>query len=97
MRPEWRDPARWACMDCGADTFDEYYMVTHELWASVVMSRHGKLCVRCLELRLGRELIPEDFLACPANDPTWRKTPLLRSRLGPDIGLRTLTRREEAS
>jgi hypothetical protein len=81
---------RWACMDCGADTANEYFIITHELWADAV-GGPGKICLACLERRLGRELTPEDFLPCPANDPTWRKTDTLRARLGPDVGLRTLT------
>lgn len=71
----------WDCMDCGVNTHDEYYMVLPEVWAQSVGHRGGKMCVSCLEARLGRRLTPDDFLACPANDPEWRKTPRLRERL----------------
>lgn len=73
--------ARWACMDCGADTVDEYFMVRHDLWLDAVGARSGKLCLICLETRLGRRLNAADFLACPANDLDWRKSDRLRERM----------------
>jgi hypothetical protein len=83
----------WACLDCGDNTIDEYFVIDHDLWAAAVGDpQAGKICVPCLEARLGRLLVPDDFIDCPANDPTWRKTDRLRQRLGPDRGLRTTTK-----
>jgi hypothetical protein len=77
---------RWACIDCGTDTTGEYYVVRHELWADAVGDpRAGKLCVGCLETRVGRRLEPDDFLPCPANvDEQWvsRKSDRLLDRMG---------------
>jgi hypothetical protein len=72
---------QWDCMDCGLNTHGEYYMVQMDVWAQAVGERGGKLCVDCIEQRLGRRLEPADFLPCPANDPDWRKTPRLLERL----------------
>lgn len=74
--------ARWACMDCGADTIDEYYVIHHALWKQAVGGA-GKLCLTCLETRLDRRLTPDDFLPCGANDLDWRKTPRLLERMTP--------------
>lgn len=45
----------WRCLDCASDmlVIDEYYMVHHELWRSVVPDVKGHLCLGCLENRLG--------------------------------------------
>lgn len=69
------------CMDCHVDTFDEYFMIHHDLWRRAVGHRAGYLCVTCLEHRLGRRLDADDFLACGANDLEWRKTPRLVERM----------------
>jgi hypothetical protein len=80
-------------MDCGANVRGEFFIIHHALWAEVVgPSRAGKICVPCLEVRMGRRLEPADFMDVPGNDLTWRKTPRLRERMGPDRGLRSLTR-----
>jgi hypothetical protein len=56
------------CVDCKYNTcHDEYYMVTNEIWREAKMIK-GMLCISCLEKRLGRELIPEDFTECLVND-----------------------------
>ena len=61
------------CIDCGVDTFaiDEYYMVTDEIWKKAApqdmqspKDTHSSdyfLCIGCLEARLERKLVPEDF------------------------------------
>lgn len=53
------------CEDCCVDVMgsDEYeYMVTDEVWRQSGLSPNGgKLCVECLEVRIGRPLVPEDF------------------------------------
>jgi hypothetical protein len=58
-----KDRSWFLCLDCGVDTraIDEYYIVTHELWARANPDGAGMLCVGCLEKRLGRELTPDDF------------------------------------
>jgi len=67
------------CLDCGRDTFVlcEYYMVSDELWDSVVFGR-GLLCIGCLEARLGHRLDPADFIDCPCN--RWPGSRRLESR-----------------
>jgi hypothetical protein len=58
------------CVDCGVNTSDieEYYMVTHSVWAASGMTPSGgMLCVGCLETRLGRPLAAADFLDCNLN------------------------------
>ena len=67
-----RRKARFAirpCADCHADTFGEYYMVHDELWAAAGMERlGGRLCIGCLETRLGRQLTAADFTPVEVND-----------------------------
>jgi hypothetical protein len=69
--PSWA-PERWPwfCDDCGIDCaeIDENYMVFDELWPRDVAT----LCVGCLELRLGRQLLADDFEA----GGYWREQPL---------------------
>jgi uncharacterized protein DUF2695 len=49
------------CLDCGAD-FDERYMVKDAVWAAGGLEPDGgKLCIGCLERRLGRQLNRDDF------------------------------------
>jgi hypothetical protein len=68
----------------------EYYMVTAEVWSAAGMpaptirgfgeSDGDFLCVGCLETRLGRALVPGDFIKAPINEPSPRDTPRLASR-----------------
>ena len=54
------------CIDCDEKIVREYYMVQHELWAEYVGHPDaGQLCIGCLEGRMGRQLVPADFLDCP--------------------------------
>jgi len=57
------------CLDCGVNTDEigEYYMLTSEVWKEVVPDLTGMLCISCVELRLGRQLWPEDFMDAPLN------------------------------
>jgi hypothetical protein len=57
------------CMDCRVDTEKngEYYMLHHELWYSINRQYRGKLCLRCVERRLGRDLTSADCLDAPIN------------------------------
>jgi len=57
---------RWLCLDCGRNTFEgneNYYSLKDRLWRKLVprKQRHGMLCRACIERRLGRPLVPEDF------------------------------------
>jgi hypothetical protein len=52
------------CDDCGVNTSSnggiaEYYMVHYHVWNSIRPAQF--LCVGCLERRLGRRLVHEDF------------------------------------
>lgn len=76
----------------------EYYMVREPIWLvafglleyrqRVGQIRHqkqkpkGMLCIGCLEDRLGRQLTPTDFTACPLNTAAYSKSERLRNRLG---------------
>jgi len=79
--PGSEDP-KWACLDCGINTYGEYYVVHPSVWPIAVNG--GKLCVTCLEQRIGRPLTPADFLPCPANDLAWRKSTRLLTRMRDD-------------
>lgn len=74
-----------ACRDCGTDTAvaDEYYMVEDPVWeASGLAKDEGMLCIGCLEIRIGRELTPDDFTAAAVNHGIFNRSPRLRARLG---------------
>jgi Protein of unknown function len=60
---EQKRDSNWLCLDCRKDTFDEYYFVHNHLWRRAVdkSQRHGMLCLSCLQLRLGRPLMRDDF------------------------------------
>ena len=69
------------CMDCGSDVTDEFFMIHHTLWAQYV-DRKGWICVPCVEHRMGRISIRDDFILCPINVTTFRKTARLLERMG---------------
>jgi hypothetical protein len=68
-----------ACIDCGIDTTDEYYMVKDDVWP--IGKHDGMLCIGCLERRINRQLTPTDFTDASIN---WEgpKSDRLRNRLG---------------
>jgi hypothetical protein len=79
------------CADCGVNTLDigEYYQLEDEVWDLTGIGPRigdGMLCIGCVELRLGRELVRADFHPCPLNEsPDWlEQSPRLRSRLSRD-------------
>ncbi|MGV9859077.1 hypothetical protein ACWDTD_10550 [Gordonia sp. NPDC003425] len=76
----------WRCLDCGQDMseVDEYYFLRDDVWLSVVPGRAGHLCIGCLEVRLGRELVAGDFKERPTLDE--RMTDRLRERLNRTAG-----------
>jgi hypothetical protein len=95
MMTDTPDHGPLVCADCGVDTSPvemgpraETFMVHDEVWAAAGMST-GRLCVGCLEDRLGRQLTPADFTDCKMNDLAiaddryaWRwRTPRLVARL----------------
>jgi hypothetical protein len=59
VRPWTKKPWPWFCHDCGADcsALRETYMVHDAVWPI----GDGVLCVGCIEARLGRRLVREDF------------------------------------
>ena len=67
---------RFCCVDCGKDTSnsDEYYSVSDEVWdASGIAPHGGMLCLACLERRIGRLLVPEDFTALWPSAEAWQR------------------------
>jgi len=54
---------KFQCLDCKVDTgkLGEHYMLTDKTWYRVHGSNVGMLCIGCLENRLGRKLIKNDF------------------------------------
>jgi hypothetical protein len=64
-----------SCRDC--DCYPtEHYMLPRTLWLSVVPSGRGRLCLTCLEKRLGRPLATTDFCELPdaAGEPLENET-----------------------
>ncbi|WP_241136644.1 hypothetical protein [Achromobacter insuavis] len=57
------DAAAWsACQDCSVNTCgDNYYMVRDAVWDEAHPGHYGMLCLDCLALRLGRQLVGTDF------------------------------------
>ena len=59
-----KDPGR-LCIDCGG--FDVGYAVKPNIWASAIRAEpriqsKKRLCINCLQKRLGRNLVIDDFL-----------------------------------
>ncbi len=74
--------AGFECMDCHTDTWDEYYMVYNSVWKKANPKLNGKLCIGCLEARLGRKLTPKDFTKRKVNTLPMERSKRLRNRLG---------------
>jgi hypothetical protein len=53
------------CADCGGE--DDWYMVVPSLWLAANPEGSGRLCIQCLEQRLGRTLTRSDFTDCFVN------------------------------
>jgi hypothetical protein len=75
------------CSLCRVDTLaiGEFYMVEDEVWNAAVGADNFifDLCIGCLELRLGRRLVPSDFSNVPVNKIHGGKSPQLRDRMAP--------------
>jgi hypothetical protein len=61
------------CVDCGEEKDGEYYTVADEVWdASGLAPNGGMLCLACLERRIGRLLVFDDFTALCPSAAAWR-------------------------
>jgi len=72
------------CADCEVDVFeiDERFMVNDQVWAAAGLEPDsGWMCVECLEARLGRELVADDFADLPMNAPDYPHSPRLADRI----------------
>ena len=56
----------FGCEDCASE-YDEYYMVQNDIWKAYGAGK-GKLCIGCLEKRIGRKLCRQDFSDAPINE-----------------------------
>ena len=75
----------FGCKDCGVNTKEigEYYAVHDPVWRQSGLGENdGKLCLGCLEKRIGRQLTPEDFKKVPINASRSVKSPRFLNRLG---------------
>jgi hypothetical protein len=85
----WRDPSN-PCVDCGVATTPrplkpgkwEWYVVHGPVWQTAGADPRNLLCIGCLEGRLDRRLVPQDFPALGINDPSPLDSPRLRARRG---------------
>lgn len=86
VRAAYESYRMFLCLDCQVDTSEigEYYMVHFELWRKINPADKGMLCIGCVEERLGRFLIPTDFLDAPINYKTHddKSSDRLKARLG---------------
>jgi hypothetical protein len=72
-------------MGCGWDTIHlrEYpYMLHDGLWAQASRGKAGMLCIGCVEGRLGRKLMPDDFESIGADGDPLSFSYRLRMRRG---------------
>lgn len=69
------------CMDCGKDTWDEYYMLYGKVWKKANPPGTGKFCIFCVEKRLGRKLNKNDFTKVEVNMDNSERTSILKKRL----------------
>lgn len=77
---DFNPPLSWGCHDCGMDTFDEFYIVESNVWP--LDPDGGLLCLGCIEARIGRRLVPDDFTDCDFNvNPRYRRSARLQARL----------------
>ena len=54
-----------SCDTCNIIYFT--YMITDDVWLSIFDNLKGYCCLKCLELKLGRELTIKDFVPTPIN------------------------------
>jgi hypothetical protein len=85
MEMEMAGRKRFICLGCKVDTgkMGEHYMLRDEVWNKVHTSAVGMLCVGCVEVRLGRQLVPADFHPCYINNRNYGfRSSRLSQRLG---------------
>jgi hypothetical protein len=68
---------RFACTDCGR--FGLGFMLLDRIWDLAARSRSILLCIRCVEVRLGRRLEIADFADVPVNLPLFHLLGIGRS------------------
>ena len=71
----------FACMDCKRDTWNEYYMLYSRVWKKANPKMKGKLCIGCVEKRLGRKLTKTDFTTRVINTEKTARSARLKNRL----------------
>jgi hypothetical protein len=81
-----RARANSRCLDCRSETTFvkgnwEYYMIHNAIWLKANPQINGMLCIGCLENRIGRRLIPDDFTDAPVNQPHRSNSKRLAARL----------------
>ena len=65
---------RFRCVDCGEDKEGEYYMGADEVWAASGLGKSdGMPCLACLEQRIGRRLVFDDFTALCPPQAAWQR------------------------
>ena len=52
---------RYACRDCESKDHEPLPMLKGDVWEKAVPDGSGNLCRACVEKRLGRPLVREDF------------------------------------
>ncbi len=68
-------------MDCKKDTWNEYYMLYSRVWKKANPKMKGKLCISCVEARLGRKLTKKDFTILLVNTEKITRSARLKDRL----------------
>ncbi len=66
-------PYDYRCVDCKVDTLSigEFYTVSNYIWWKYgVRKKYKMLCIGCLESRMGRRLVSDDFPYYPINTPS---------------------------
>ena len=95
MRPKVNPNLDDRCQICSGDCSKEFYMVHNHLWELAVeglptteLSMRGgiiyglqQLCVACIEDRLGRRLVADDFNDAPCNSMDYLRTDRLLARM----------------
>lgn len=71
----------FVCMDCKKDVWNEYYMLYSHVWKKANPKVNGKLCIGCVENRLGRKLTKKDFTTLPVNTEKTTRSAQLKDRL----------------
>jgi len=74
MPPEWkkiREPNN-TCQVCNKETHDQY-MATEVCWKEARLSFFANAHLICLQERLGRPLVKDDFVVAPINEEVLEK------------------------